>query len=132
MCELEPRSRDGEAVPPPARPSFNAGGGVAHVEPLPRRRRHDGEGLRGGDPAHTRWRACDSGGSSAARGAKGEQVEEVGERRGGAMATPVERNRGGREGEAEKGRSPTSPPRASTTTLCRDPSRRPPRAPVAI
>jgi hypothetical protein len=44
MCDLEPRSHDGEAVPPPARPSFNAGGGVAHVEPLPRRRRHDGEG----------------------------------------------------------------------------------------
>jgi hypothetical protein len=49
------------------------------------------------------------------------------------MAMPPERNRGKHapEGKVGKGRSPTSPPRASTTTLCRDPSHRPPRVPSA-
>jgi hypothetical protein len=49
------------------------------------------------------------------------------------MAMPPERNRGKHapEGKVGKGRSPTSPPRASTTTLCRDPSHQPPRVPSA-
>jgi hypothetical protein len=46
--ELEPGSHNGEAVSPPARPSFDAGSGVARVESLPRRRRWDGEGSPAG------------------------------------------------------------------------------------
>jgi hypothetical protein len=82
------------------------------------------------DSARARQRASGSGGSGAARGGQGEQAAAAGGGWGEQAVTPPERNRGGREGKAGKRRSlASSPLRPSTTALCRDSSRRPPRAP---
>jgi hypothetical protein len=68
------------------------------------------------DSARARLRAGGSGGSGAARGGQGEQEAAIGGGRGEQVATPPERNKGGREGKAEKGRSHASSPLPTSTT----------------